>query len=378
MRQYSANQLLSLLDRHGPPCISLYQYTHRHHPDSLQDPIRYRNLLKQMEGSLLQKYDKRTVRPLLERFQPLSHDGEFWNHRTDGLALLAAPDLFEMFELQRPVQEYLIVADTFYLKPLLRIAQSADRFQLLCLTRDRVQLFEGNRDTLDPVDLIDTPATLADALGTEVTPQHQSVRSASGQTPIYHGVGQKKEEVDRDRDRFFRAVDRGVTENHSKPTGLPLMLVALTEYHTPFRNVSRNPCLLSVGIEADPGAMSLDQLRARAWERMEPLYLERLASLISEHELARTRQLGFQEPSEVAAAAVAGRVQVLLVEADRQIAGRVDPLTGQIEEGVLCDPEVGDVLSDLAGMVLRMKGQVIVVPRERMPCETGVAATCRF
>ncbi len=53
--------------------------------------------------------------------------------------------------------------------------------------------------------------------------------------------------MDRDRDRFFRAVDRGVMENHSKPTGLPLMLVALKEYHTPFRNLSRNPLSVEHG-----------------------------------------------------------------------------------------------------------------------------------
>ncbi|GFE82693.1 hypothetical protein GCM10011487_46930 [Steroidobacter agaridevorans] len=378
MRQFSTHQLLSLLDKHGPPCISLYQYTHRHHPDSLQDPIRYRNLLREMESSLLQKYDRKEVRPLLEKFQPLSHDGEFWNHRTDGLAMLAAPDMFEVFELQRPVQENLIVADTFYLKPLLRISQSADRFQILCLTRDRAQLYEGNRDAVDPVELIDTPGTITEALGADLTQQHQSVRSAAGQTPIYHGVGQKKEEVDRDRDRFFRAVDRGVMENHSKPTGLPLMLVALKEYHTPFRNLSRNPHLLSMGVDVDPGAIGLDELRALTWEQMEPLYLERLALLVREFEIARTRQLGFDDLSEVAAATAAGRVANLLVEADRQIPGRVDLEFGRIEQGVLHDPEVGDVLSDLAGAVLRMKGQVVIVPKERMPTDTGVAATCRF
>ncbi|MFC4313572.1 hypothetical protein ACFPN2_31150 [Steroidobacter flavus] len=378
MRQFSTHQLLSLLDKHGPPCISLYQFTHRHHPDSLQDPIRYRNLLREMEGSLLQKYEKRDVRSLLEKFQPLSHDGEFWNHRTDGLAMLAAPDMFEVIELQRPVQENLIVADTFYLKPLLRISQSADRYQILCLTRDRAQLFEGNRDALDPVELIDTPSSITEALGTELTDQHQSVRSASGQTPIYHGVGQKKEEVDGDRDRFFRAVDRGVMEHHSKPTGLPLMLVALKEYHTPFRNLSRNPHLLSMGVDVDPGAIGLDDLRALAWEQMEPLYLERLALLVREFEVAKARDLGYDDLAEVAGATVAGRVQNLLVEADRQIPGRVNPQTGQIERGVLSDPEVGDVLSDLAGMVLRMKGEVVIVPKERMPTDTGAAATCRF
>lgn len=38
-----------------PPCLSLYQPTHRHHPENLQDPIRFRNLVKAMEASLQQK-----------------------------------------------------------------------------------------------------------------------------------------------------------------------------------------------------------------------------------------------------------------------------------------------------------------------------------
>ena len=33
-----------LLGRHEPPCLSLYQPTHRSHPDRKQDPIRFRNL----------------------------------------------------------------------------------------------------------------------------------------------------------------------------------------------------------------------------------------------------------------------------------------------------------------------------------------------
>ena len=30
----------------GRPCLSLYQPTHRHHPDNQQDPIRFRHLVK--------------------------------------------------------------------------------------------------------------------------------------------------------------------------------------------------------------------------------------------------------------------------------------------------------------------------------------------
>jgi hypothetical protein len=378
MHQVTSEQLLSFLSEHEPPCISLYQHTHRHHPESQQDPIRYRNLLRAMEASLREKYGTRAVRPIMERFQAYARDDEFWNHRTDGLAILASPDLFEIVELQRPVSEQMIVAETFYVKPLLRILQSADRYQVLCLTRDRAELYEGNRDALDPVDLVDTPATLADALGEELTQPRQAVRSAPGQTPVYHGAGQKKDEVDADRDRFFRAVDRGVLEHHSKPSGLPLMLAALTQYHAPFRGVSHNPLLMDEGIFVDPASVGVDQLRALAWEKVEPLYLDRLSKLIESYQRAQSRDMGFDDIDEVAAATVAGRVGALLVEADRQIPGRVDPSSGHIEHGDLADPEIGDVLNDLATTVLRMKGEVVMVPHARMPSNTGLAATYRF
>ena len=52
---------------HESPCLSLYQPTHRRHPENDQDRIRFRNLVKQMEESLRQKYPKRDVAPLLKR-----------------------------------------------------------------------------------------------------------------------------------------------------------------------------------------------------------------------------------------------------------------------------------------------------------------------
>jgi len=401
MRQITTDQIAELLTDHEPPCVSLYQPTHRHHPDNQQDPIRYRNLLREMEASLGQKYSAEEVGPILEKFRALAHDDRFWNHRTDGLAILATSGTFQVFDLQRTVPNLLVVADSFHLKPLLRITQSADRYQILCLDRHAAKLFEGNRDTLDPVELTDMASTITDALGEELTEPQQAVRSA-GPASVHHGAGQKKDEVDLDRDRFFRIIDRGILEHHSRPSGLPLMLAALTEYHAPFRAVSHNPHLLADGIMMNPDALDLDHLRAEAWRKMEPLYLARLAKLVDDYQLAKPRQLGSDDLSQVAAAATAGRVGTLLVEANRQIPGRLDAATGRIEPGELADPRgaahqhhhhdatgrsepselgdprIDDVLDDLAELTLRMKGQVEIVPAERMPATTGLAATYRF
>jgi len=388
MRQITTDHLTGLLADHAPPCISLYQPTHRNHPENQQDPIRYRNLLAEMENSLRQKYPTREVRTLLEKFQALARDDRFWNHRTDGLAILSSADTFQIFELQRTVPELLVVADSFHTKPLLRVLQSADRYQILALNRHEAKLYEGNRDALDPVELTDVPSTITEALGEELTEQHLTVASygagaartggGGGAAPSVHAHGDKKDEVDIDRDRFFRSIDRGILEHHSRPSGLPLMLATLTEYHEPFHTVSHNPFLMADGIKKNPESLSLDQLRAEAWRIVEPVYLQRLAKLVDDFQVARSRQLGSDDLVQVTEAAAAGRVGVLLVDDDRQIPGTIDSATGRIQSGDLSDPEVDDVLDDLAELVLRMKGEVVVVPADRMPSATGAAATYRY
>ncbi|MGP1609325.1 MAG: hypothetical protein ACTS5G_01370, partial [Burkholderiales bacterium] len=79
-----------------------------------------------------------------------------------------------------------------------------------------------------------------------------------------------------------------------------------------------------------------------------------------------------------AQAADAGRVDVLLVEAERQVPGRMDVATGAITLGKLDDPEVDDLLDDLGERVLAAGGEVVIVPAERMPTRTGLAAIYRF
>jgi stalled ribosome rescue protein Dom34 len=111
---------------------------------------------------------------------------------------------------------------------------------------------------------------------------------------------------------------------------------------------------------------------------VEPQYLARLAGLVEAFGEARSKGLGTDELAEVAEAATAGRVATLLIEADRQIPGRMESETGRITLDDLAHPEVDDLLDDLAELVLKMGGQVVVVPAERMPTPTGVAAIFRF
>ena len=373
-----------LFDNCDPPCLSLYQPTHRHHPENQQDPIRFGNLVKALEGSLLQQFPKDEIRPLLEPFLALADDRDFWNHTLDGLAVLGARGIFRVYKLQRPVAELAVVADSFHSKPLMRILQSADRYHVLGLNRKEIKFFEGNRDALDEIEPAQgVPRTITEALGEELTDPHQTVASyggvSGGHSPMHHGHGGKESEVDIDAERFFRAVDRAVLEHHSRPSGLPLILAALPEHHHMFHAVSHNSFVIRESIDIHPDALSsIDELRQRAWQLMEPRYLERLAALVEEFGNARSEGLGDDELPQVAKAVVGGRVATLLIEAGREVPGRIDVATGDIELDNLTHPEVDDVLDDLGTLSRKMGGQVVIVPTERMPTNTGIAAIYRY
>ncbi len=364
-----------------PPCLSLYQPTHRSHPDKRQDPIRFGNLTRALEESLRTKYSSREARPLLEPFQALADDETFWDHTLDGLAVLGAPGTFRVYRLQRPVAELAVVADSFHVKPLLRILQSADRFHVLGLNRQAIRLFEGNRDALDEIEL--SPAvqrTLAEALEADRKEAHVEVWSpgpGSGEG-VRHGSGSKADEVDSATERFFRAVDRAILEHYSRPSRQPLLLAALPEYHGHFRRISNNPFLLADGIDVHPDPLPIETLRARAWQALEPHYLARLSGLVEMFGVARSRELGFDDLAQVANGAAAGRVATLLIEADRRDPGRIDTATGRIEYDDLANPEVDDLLDDVGELVLKNGGQVVIVPAERMPTRTGIAAIFRY
>jgi hypothetical protein len=369
----------------GRPCLSLYQPTHRRHPENQQDPIRFRHLVTALETSLLQHYAADTVQALIEPFEALAQDRDFWNHAQDGLAVLGAPGLFRVFLMQRQATEWAelaVVADSFHTKPLRQWLQSAGRYQVLALSLHQVQLFEGDRNALDAVALAaGVPQTMAATMGDEPAEPHTTVTShggiGGGHMAMHHGQGGRKDQIDSDAERFFRALDRAVLEHHSRPSGLPLMLAALPEHHHLFREVSHNPLLMASGLMANPHGLTPDVLRQRAWDVVAPQLEAQQSAWCDAYAGAAAKGLGSEDLADVAHAAVSGRVATLLIEAGCQVAGRIDGTTGRIDYAELGNPRVDDVLDDLGALVERMGGQVHVLPAARMPCRTGVAASFR-
>lgn len=381
MNQLAQDFSAGLLDGQSGPCLSLYQPTHRASAGRQEDSLRFRNLVDELEKSLRKNHSGVEVEARLQPFRRLIGNAAFWRGQLrDGLAVLGSPELFRVYLLQRPVPELAVVAGSFHLKPLLRILQSADRYHVLGINRERIRLFEGNRDQLDELDLPEGfPVSNEEVAGDKENQRYRNVRTPRvGQAGVAHGAGSASDIVDTALSHFFRAVDQAVLKEFSRPSGCPLLLAGLPENLVRFQALSQNPFVTQAVIDVNPDTLGREVLRERAWQAIEPSYLQRLKGLVESFQASYAHELGDSDVAKVARSAVAGRVATLLVDADSYVPGRLDLASGAIQHAELDDPDVDDLLDDIAQQVLRSGGQVVMVPAARMPTDTGLAAVYRF
>lgn len=366
-----------------PICISLYMPTHRAFPQRNENPVLFKNLLRELRQQLASQQPDADHNKLLKPFEQLQEDEDFWMHQRNSLAIIAGADFFKVFTLPQSVPARTFICNHPYLTPLIRITQAADNYQVLCLTRDNIQLFEGNRDSISDVSLHpDVPRTKEQALGSELTPSDQSgynqgfsqgFSASGGQGSVYaneSGGGGKQEEIDIDRQRYFRAVDKAILQHHSRPSDLPLLLAALPENQAFFREVSHNPFLQEQGLTPDLGNLDTEDLRQQCWQLMSSHYSEKVDEMLQQYSQSQHQELASDKLADIEHAAETGRVATLLVSDDRLDVAKIDKHHASNEHP--------DMLEKLVLTVIQNGGDIMVMPPQRLPSETGAAAIYRF
>lgn len=371
-----------LLAEQTPPCISIYMPTEKATPPAAQNRRNLRDLIDQAHQEMSKALGSQDCDRLLKKAADLLEEEAFWQHPSEGLAIFSSPTTFHAIHLPRAVPLRVEVADSFHLKPLIRAQQFTGRFQVLCLNQRNVRLLEGNQDELASIKLNPrVPTSVAEALDKPLTENFSQANRLIG-SPDAH---QLPESVDPhvaattvDLEHFFRILDERIWAYHSRNSGLPLMICAVERYHELFRRISKNPNLMTEGIHLNPDSLELSRLEEEAWKIIEPYYRQQIQGVIDNYGLARSRQQGSEDVEQVAQAAAFAKVSTLLVDADKQIGGRLHSDSGRVEFGDLSQPDFDDLLDDIAEQVMKTGGQVLVMPHDQMPADTGVAAIYRF
>jgi len=295
------------------PCISIFMPTHRHGAETLQGPVRLRNLAEQAERDLEAvgvTPDERAS--LLAPIRELIGDSQFWQHQGDGLALFAAPGWFRRYRLPLEVPEEVNVNQSFRIRPLLPIVADGGTFLVLALSENSVRLFEATRYSIGELERGSIPGSIAEALAHEDRERQLQVRSGGAGTAEFHGHG-VGDEIDKAAlERYFRAVDRGLRERVG-PSQQPLVLACVGYYQPIFRSVSAYPGLIDEVVEGNPDRRTAAELHAGAWPHAESVFSAGRDRAINRYrEMAGTGKTA-TAIDEIVKFAQQGRVETLFI-----------------------------------------------------------------
>lgn len=366
-----------MMEKGKRPVISIYVDTNIKKPDRLENPIRFKNLVKEAQASLKEKEFK-GFKDLFSLFKEMEDDALFWEGATESMAILGDEDECIVYKLPVNVKSLAIVSDSYYIKPILRSFQSYGHYHVLVLNRDNFGLYEADRYGIHAIPVDEKDATMEGVLGTEKTAPHLSVASIGGDQSMYHGHGGAKDERKVDQEKFFRHVDTFVLEQYSKKQKIPLILVSPDEHQGEFRKLSKNNFLIDEGIKIDGDSLDKKSLYVKVQDVMQERFKKELKDRMAAFSEAHAKDLGSDDVIQIGRAIAEGKVASLYLEENTVHPGRFDPQLGTVMQGEIADPRVGDVYDDMAEVVLSRGGEVLILGKDEMPTERDLAAVYRY
>jgi hypothetical protein len=385
MNLLTIDDLRRLVEEQNEPCISLYMPTIRAGRDIRQNPIRFKNLLKEAEEQLLQSGHRRSeAKSLLDPAYELLNNEIFWQRQSDGFAMFLSGEITRHYRLPLEFESLATTAECFFIKPLLPLFMRNGRFFVLALSQNSVRLLEGTRYSVDELDLGDTPKSLSEALqwdDPESQLQHHASEGPStfgGKQATFHGHGVGHDDQKNNILRFFQIVDKGLMELLADEDA-PLVLAGVDYLLPIFRQASKYEHIMEESIDGNPELQKPEELHQKAWKIVEPQFKkdEEDASLLFQQNKAKDGQ-ATGDIRKIVPSAFFGQVDQLFVIEKEYIWGSFNPETNEVEFHERPGPESQDLLDLAAAHTIINGGKVFTVAPEAVPSGERVAALLRW
>ena len=343
-----------------------------------KDLIQFQNLVKEAKKRVLEENEEDVWKKMYDQIENLDKRQEFWRERSGGIVIYLSPDYCYYYTIGTDIENAVIVSKKPNILPVVEDFQFLNHYQLLCLNADSFKLFNGRGYTLQEIELPeDAPDTLTKALGDELTGGELNVTGRGGTSRgqaigMFHGHNEKSREVEIDQTNYFRAVDNYVYSHYSKETELPLVLFALPENQSVFRELSNNRFLSEECVEKSSAQLNNQQIEEEAKNVATEVVQKRHKKLLEDFQETPPSLRLESQFSDLAMASVEGRIDYLMIEDEYNVKGRIDE-NGEYREG----PE-NNYLNDLAWNVIQTNGRVYILDRMDMPSSESILAGLRY
>jgi len=337
-------QLRTLSGRTGERLVSICMPTVRRGQETRQNPIRFRNLLDDVEQQLKEAGEGATkVQQRLEPLRNLLDDGDFWRHLGDGLAIYQDSDETVSYRAPFAIEERAIVGGRFHLKPLLSNTAVDRPFYIVVVSQGELHVLECRHDDFVEVEFRGLPEgmeSISQYLDVEKHVQFHTAETGGGGTgggeiadhrAAYHGQGAIKDDEKVRIREYFKVLD-GALDKLVKDKRAPVNFAGVDYLYPMFRDAVDSVHLLDEHVAGnfDEVRSNFKELHAKGRDIMSRLLEEERAKALDRYGHAVSNGKATTDLKEVLAAAHDGKVAAFeAVEQARHVGRAVEDGVGE-------------------------------------------------
>jgi hypothetical protein len=382
MENLSLEQIRSLAQRTQQPSLSLFLPMLR--TETHQNPVRFRNLLREARRQLLdQGMEIHDVDQLLQSACDLLDDRPFWEQPEEGLAVFLGPGDFRAYRLPIAFNEHIVIGSSYSLKPLFPLLTNNGQYYVLAVSQNDARLFRGTRHGIHQMRMPKgTPQNVAQAVRLdepEKQVQHHTGAPQGGpRGGLYHGHGAGAEDQKAYLESYLNQLDASLKPIFDNE-GAPLVLAGVDYMLSMYRRNSEYPLVMEEGIIGSPDMLSGEDLREQAWPIVEPYFRQEMDQMFERYQQFVGAGKSSDSVDEIASAAYYGRVESLTLNVGAQVWGRFNYETGRASHHQ--EQRKGDDLDLLDFAViqtLQNGGRVFAASQEDLPTDAPMIAVFRY
>jgi len=358
-------------------CLTITMNTHRMNNEAEQDPVRFKNLLKNARKKLQSKdFSEQQIDQFLEDLENLKNQPRFWQEQDDGLILFVTDDLFHYVKLPFNVDSKVYLDDHFYILPLIRLDQQDQDYFVLALSKNNVRLLKANRKTIEEIELENLPSsydefTELDVFETSLSKGNTGANGSAG----FHGKGDASDSKQRLGELFIKQVETVVTE-YMRKQNAPLLLAGVSDITSHylkfnhFHTVWEKDTLLG-----NPDHMSKEEIHRKSSVVSKKKIMNEIYDIADDSTNLINTGRFIYDVGELVKAAKYGQVETLFIQVSGFEFGTFDDKNDQVQKSGDADTEIYNLA---ATKCLQNSGTVYLLDRDHMPQKTEISAVLRY
>ncbi|MDP3451379.1 MAG: hypothetical protein Q8R90_00365 [Bacteroidales bacterium] len=342
-------KISALANEKSQPSVTISLNTHRTHPDSTQDEILLKKLLREAEERVIGEFGKRDASELLEKIQTVADKIDV-NYNLDSLHIFLSQETEEVIRLPWPARENEVhVGDRFSLRTMIKAYNRTQEYLVMLLSQGGVSLYVAINDSIiAEINNDDFPFTENSHFETE-----SARRSDSNH-------------LDNLIREFLNKVDKALVKVHND-TGFTCAVVCTEDNYSRLMQVADKPGAYLGYVNIDYNNTAPHYIAKQSWELVKEQQKQSRREAIGEMQEAVAHGKVLTDLQEIYQASIDGRGDLLIVHQDfSQSVVMIDQRTFDLVDDPTIPNSIDDITSTIAWEVISKKGRVIFTTQDEI------------